>query len=642
MTTAYEDFAIEIYRGPDGYVAAVLDSPAGGKRAPFRMPFTADELSVIMAKLGGREANAHVRRVRGQNATAIAREFGTRLFDALLGGDLESTYRVSRQIARSRGKGLRIQLRLTDVPELSALPWEYLYDPVEGRFVALSAQTPVVRYLEVAQPPRPIKVSPPLRILVMISSPDGLPPIKADAERRNLEDALAAPIEQGRVQLDFLPDGTLEGLRAALYRREYHIFHFIGHGDFDAERKDGMLVLEKPDGRPHVIRGELLADYLYDEGSLQLVVLNSCEGARTSPDDPFSSVATTLVRRGVPAVVAMQFAISEPAAAAFAGHFYDEISRNVPVDAAMSRTRLVMKAMGGAEWGTPVLFMRSPDGKIFDVAEPGAEEQPRRRRPLGPWLQVGIALGLLLMVGLAIGVYPLLAPATPTLTPTPLPSPTPTSPPPTGVVGFWFKVSPEREGLMAINILESPTSPGIYQVEAYSHCIPVECDWGTIEVEREEPLEVVGELDDYTSTLSIRFNERSGELLVEEQIAYRDGSPGVSLKHRFRRLTLDDLSGEWVGAEGQALTRLELVPSGTMTIISAFGLCGLEECLWRRLPMPGLPSQPIRFSVNVSGHVVRLNAMRVGSTLYVRLTEEFSEQQPEHVTICYLERMTQY
>ncbi len=46
-----------------------------------------------------------------------------------------------------RGVGLRIRLRFDEVPELSALPWEYFHDPTLDRFLALSTQTPLVCYL---------------------------------------------------------------------------------------------------------------------------------------------------------------------------------------------------------------------------------------------------------------------------------------------------------------------------------------------------------------------------------------------------------------------------------------------------------------------------------------------------------------
>ena len=74
------------------------------------------------------------------------------------------------------------------------------------------------------------------------------------------------------------------------------------------------IYLEDPDdGNAVEVDETLFANLLSDQNALRLVVLNSCEGARTTLTDPYAGVATTLVQLGVPAVVAMQFEISDRA-----------------------------------------------------------------------------------------------------------------------------------------------------------------------------------------------------------------------------------------------------------------------------------------------------------------------------------------
>ncbi len=88
-------------------------------------------------------------------------------------------------------------------------------------------------------------------------------------------------------------------------------------------------------------------------------MLNACDGARTSLTDPFAGVATTLVQLGVPAVIAMQFAISDAAAILFAEELYTNlIGGRAPVDAAVSEARkAIFVEQGTMEWATPVLFL---------------------------------------------------------------------------------------------------------------------------------------------------------------------------------------------------------------------------------------------------------------------------------------------
>ena len=166
-----------------------------------------------------------------------------------------------------------------------------------------------------------------------------------------------------------------------LLRGNYHVFHYIGHGSFSEGRGDGVLALEDEEGRSRLASGERLAYLLGNHRSLRLVFLNACEGARTSQDDPFAGIAMTLMRTGgIPAVVAMQFSITEDAAIAFARGFYTALSTARPVDAAVTQGRMaIFSSDNDVEWGKPVLFMRAVDGILFDLQGIGAGEPARAR-----------------------------------------------------------------------------------------------------------------------------------------------------------------------------------------------------------------------------------------------------------------------
>src|SRR3990172_1190293 len=98
-------------------------------------------------------------------------------------------------------------------------------------------------------------------------------------------------------------------------------------------------------------------------------MLNACEGARTSPTDPFAGVAATLIQQGIPAVVAMQFEITDDAAIQLAQEFYGSLADGYPAEAALSEARKAIFASGNKmEWGTPVLYLRSPDGRLFSLS----------------------------------------------------------------------------------------------------------------------------------------------------------------------------------------------------------------------------------------------------------------------------------
>jgi formylglycine-generating enzyme required for sulfatase activity/ABC-type branched-subunit amino acid transport system substrate-binding protein len=125
---------------------------------------------------------------------------------------------------------------------------------------------------------------------------------------------------------------------------------------------------------------------LHNVPSLRLVFLNACETARVSKQaglDPFAGVAAAMVMAGIPAVVAMQFPITDEAAIRFAGRFYPLLAAGEPVDYAVGQGRLAIRVAESEtlEWATPVLFMRAPDGAIFQVSEEWKAKQRLRDLP---------------------------------------------------------------------------------------------------------------------------------------------------------------------------------------------------------------------------------------------------------------------
>ena len=368
-TLHYVDFDLRLEREGERYTARVIESPAGEAASAFVLPFSADRIENLILKIG-RRLGGTVRRVHSDEMEA-ARELGGSLFEALFTGGVRDCYtRSLDEVTRTEGSGLRLRLRLQDVPELADLPWEFLLDKGGGRFLAQSAQTPVIRYMEMPQSVRPVATTLPLRVLVMISAPVDVPQLDLAKERDRLEQALAPLRDQGKVHVTWQEDATLTALMRYLRKETYHIFHFVGHGAFDPKRDVGLLLLEDEQERSFPVESDRIGAFLRDHSSLRLAVLNSCEGARSSRSDPFAGVAANLVRQGIPAVVAMQFEISDDAAITFSGEFYAALAEGLPVDAAVAEARKAIYATNDVEWATPVLYMRSESGLLFKLEEP--------------------------------------------------------------------------------------------------------------------------------------------------------------------------------------------------------------------------------------------------------------------------------
>lgn len=362
--TMYDDLQLRIDRDADGSYRVLAMAPDGRTaRGSFVSPLSDDELDDFVQRVG-------LARRRGGSADTrmdAIRDVGAALFDSLIKEEVGTVFYSARSAAAERDRGLRLTLRLSGSPELMRLPWEFLYK--RPRFLAQSIQTPVVRALDVDSAMRPQRLTLPLRILAMVSSPSGYPELDADAERRNLERALAAPRAAGLVEVSWLERATLGELARRVEELDgVHVLHYIGHGAYDEVTDSGILVLETPQGRAHDVSGEEIGAILQDETSLRLVVLNACEGARTSHVDPFSGVAASLVNFDIPAVIGMQFEITDDAAIAFSESLYTGLAHGLPVDAALAPARrAIVGAMLPTEFGTPVLYLRDGDARLFDL-----------------------------------------------------------------------------------------------------------------------------------------------------------------------------------------------------------------------------------------------------------------------------------
>ena len=322
----------------------------------------------------------------GVSELKTAQEVGRTLFEALFTSEVRSCYRSSLAAAREQGKHLRLRLRV-EAPELAVLPWEFLYDEIEGDHITLLRETPLTRYLEMGRPVEPLTIQPPIRILGMIASPNDLPALDAAQERRWMVEAIDHLIESRQVELAWVEGQTWRDLNRAMQAREWHIFHFIGHGGFDPALGEGRIALvDEASGGSNFLSATQLGRLFAAHPSLRLAVVNACEGARASEHSVFSSTGAVLARRGIPAVVSMQYAITDRASIEFSRTFYDGLARGLPVDGAVQEARLAISlALGGStEWGTPVLYMRTPDGRSSMWIWPApSSAAPPNRHPRG-------------------------------------------------------------------------------------------------------------------------------------------------------------------------------------------------------------------------------------------------------------------
>ncbi len=370
----YLEFGLKIRPKDDGYVAELTDEERGDASEEFALATDSLRIQNLLLRMG--RTRVGTRTSPDSDQFRAATDMGRLLFDTVFVGSIREKLTLARDDAKELRTGVRVRLHLDEEDAtLLDLPWEYLYDSESGQFLSLSQWTPVVRYIRSKEYRSTLTFKPPLRILAAISGavPKGSSELDVEHEWHLLESqALVEGIRKGLISLDRVP-ATMPTIDAALRSADYHVFHYIGHSGF--ANGASSLWLEDHDGDPVAWSGNKLGQRLGPHRTLQLAVFNSCEGARQSATDHFAGIAPSLIKKGIPAVVAMQFEITDAAAILFARSFYEVLADGEPVDRAVWVARnAIFGSNNDVEWGTPVLFLRSRDGTIFDRKELTAAE----------------------------------------------------------------------------------------------------------------------------------------------------------------------------------------------------------------------------------------------------------------------------
>ena len=285
-------------------------------------------------------------------------ELGKMLYNIVFSGELGEYFNKRFNEVQDENCGLRLSLQFSeDVPEIAALPWEYLHDGedflITRRSILLSRLPAGVKKTE----SKPLDSV--LRMLVVISSPEDpkIPPLNTEKEQEIILEALDKLQKEQKIKVDFTEDATFENVQGYLNEQEYHIVHFTGHGV--SRNGKGYLVFETEDRKARLIDNKILTDLFSDMG-MRLVVLSSCESAKGSNKEAFSDLASMLSKRRIPAVVAMQYSVLDDVAIQFAYTFYRTIASGKSVDIALKEARIAMKnseKSNGFDFATPVLYL---------------------------------------------------------------------------------------------------------------------------------------------------------------------------------------------------------------------------------------------------------------------------------------------
>ena len=309
----------------------------------------------------------------------LLREIGTRLWKELLPETAPAETR--EELIRELRTGMT-PLLLTLPQNLAVLLWELLCDP-EGTGGAgfLARQRPLVRLVAGRGDLPPL--TPPLRVLLLISSPPGLDErrrVDVESERAAVENATQAFREAGLLHLLVEDIVTPRRVQQNLLRFKPHIVQYIGHGSYE-EDHGGFLEWEDEQGKPLLLFDTDFASMLRPRG-LRAVLLHGCETAMSSRGTDFRGVTGALIDAGIPAVLAQQVSFTYESSQRASEMFYTALTAGLGLAEVTFEVRQALAQAERPDWAVPTL--QATEGGLLPLLDrataPGTADPALQRR----------------------------------------------------------------------------------------------------------------------------------------------------------------------------------------------------------------------------------------------------------------------
>ncbi|MEG4349650.1 CHAT domain-containing protein [Microcoleus sp. LAD1_D3] len=310
----------------------------------------------------------------GHNSAPNLVALGQQLYSGLFQGNLRDSWTCAQGIAQHRREVLQLRLGLKG-RRLPRLPWEVLH--AGDRPLATGTDVVFSRYQPGTSLFKQTRILPsggPLKILMAIASPSDRDSLQLKREvlhlQQELQNRTGNPLKNSphspEIQLTILEQPDREQLTQALEQGHYQVLHYAGHSNLGSRGGELYLVSSRT-GLTETLSGDDLAGLLVNNG-IQMAVFNSCRGAYGDPSDladdsPERNLTEALVKRGIPAVLAMAESIPDDVALTLTRLFYRNLNQGYPVDLSLSRARAgLISAYGSHQlyWALPILYQH-PD-----------------------------------------------------------------------------------------------------------------------------------------------------------------------------------------------------------------------------------------------------------------------------------------
>jgi hypothetical protein len=324
----------------------------------------------FMRLRGGEEVHAEIGTLPKLPApgTGSPKEYGQILAEWVFRGELRDGLTLFSELSCRDPSGppsMRVLLRLDPSSPLSDLLWEAMWLSSCAEH-PISIVTAFSRYAHASTPSRPTVWERPVRILLIVSNPEGLQRFDLASVDSDLEKKVLYGAErrlEGRIEVKRLLRPTLADIRNE-EQVGYHITHLLAH----AMIVDGVMLADNH-GEATIVRIEEVADAIAspsDPHAPYLVFLALPLNAGAPSGRVFVELASLLAGSGVQSVVVIQGPVERKPLTAFVERFYEVLLDTGAIDVAVTeaRKRLYVTSPSDWTWTWPTLFTRAADSSI--------------------------------------------------------------------------------------------------------------------------------------------------------------------------------------------------------------------------------------------------------------------------------------
>ena len=289
---------------------------------------------------------------------------GTQLWRLILDNDVGQA--LKQRIPKEGKPPIRLSIEFNDKANstLNGLPWEFLFEPENRWFLATKTELLLTRYVTVQERATVGQVGEreKLRALLIAALPIAK---KFDSNRVALSRLKTALTDVINLEVaEPIDVWDPERISRELAAKEYHIVHVVG-------------ICRGVPGKPQIYLGGA-GDGFEDSGAFvdcltdnapqprpRLVILQLCDYEDGDASENFERMAPALIRRQVPAVLALQYAamVDQPDDIGLGKQFYESLVNGEHIGAAVQASRRRLQKHRDRRFGTPVLYLQE-DGAL--------------------------------------------------------------------------------------------------------------------------------------------------------------------------------------------------------------------------------------------------------------------------------------